>query len=231
MAQVKWTNTFSPRLMLDAGWSLSDITWNVDYRPGIKQERGTPQWFAMASRQDRSTGALSVAGAPGTLTLGVRQVLASSATYVTGSHSLKFGGLWSGGPLRTIVDANGDLIQQYRNGVPESVVVYNTPFDTRTDTNHDDGLFAQDTWRKGNVTMNLGVRFDYFAASVPAQSAPAGRFVPARQFNKIVSPTFTWWRMPSTLGTWSLLPTASSCWSEMMSMLFQRMYCLDAGGA
>ena len=57
VAQAKWTGTLSPRFMVDAGWSLSDITWNVDYRPGIQQERGTPTWYSMASHQDRTTGA------------------------------------------------------------------------------------------------------------------------------------------------------------------------------
>ncbi len=136
VAQAKWTSTVSPRFMVDAGWSLSDITWNVDYRPGIQQERGTPLWYSMASHQDRTTGALWVAGAPGTLTLGKRHVAASSATYVTGSHSLKTGVQWS---------------------------------------------FGQ---RKNER------RYDYFNTTSPAQSSPAGRFVPARQFGAVPIPTF-----------------------------------------
>ena len=190
MAQIKWTSTVSPKLMLETGWGFNAIRFITAYQDGIRKVRGTADWFRVVGHRDLGLNTFTVAGTPETNTLTHRNSVYGSATYVTGSHSFKFGGLWSGGPLRSIVDANGDLIQQYRNGVPESVVVYNTPFDTRTDTNHDDGLFAQDTWRKGNVTMNLGVRFDYFAASVPAQSAPAGRFVPARQFDKIVSPTF-----------------------------------------
>ena len=47
VAQAKWTSTLSPKLMVDAGWSLSDITWNVDYRPGVQQERGTPRGLRM----------------------------------------------------------------------------------------------------------------------------------------------------------------------------------------
>jgi hypothetical protein len=190
VAQVKWTNTVSPRLMVDAGWSLSDITWNVDYRPGVKQERGTPQWFAMASRQDRSTGALSVAGAPGTLTLGVRQVAATSATYVTGSHSVKTGVQWSYGARRNERYANADLTQRYINGVPDSVLIYNTPNASTNPLKADLGVYIQDSWTIGRMTVTPGLRYDYFNTTSPAQSSQAGRFVPARNFAAVSIPTF-----------------------------------------
>ncbi len=190
VGQAKWTSTVSPRLLVDAGWSLSDITWNVDYRPGIKQERGTPDWLRMASHQDRTTGALWVAGAPGTLTLGVRQVLASSATYVTGSHSFKTGVQWSYGARRNERYANADLTQRYLNGVPDSVLVYNTPNASTNPLKADLGLYVQDSWTMRQLTITPGLRYDYFNTTSPAQSSPAGRFVPARQFAAVPIPTF-----------------------------------------
>jgi hypothetical protein len=51
--------------------------------------------------------------------------------------------------------------------------------------NADLGIFLQDTWTMRRLTLNPGVRFDYFDTSIPAQSVPAGRFVPARQFDAI----------------------------------------------
>ena len=190
MAQMKWTGTISPRLLLESGWGFNAIRFITAYQDGIRKERGTPDWFRVVARRDLGLNTLTTAGTPETNTLTHRNAVYGSGTYVTGSHSLKFGGQMSGGPLRLIVDANGDLVQQYRNGVPESVVVYNTPYDTQVDTDHDDGVYAQDTWRKGNLTTNLGIRYDYFASSIPEQRAPAGRFVPARQFAKVSSPTF-----------------------------------------
>jgi len=190
VAQVKWTSTVSPRFMVDAGWSLSDITWNVDYRPGIQQERGTPSWYSMASHQERSSGALWVAGAPGTLTLGKRQVLASSATYVTGSHSFKTGVQWSYGARQNERYANADLTQRYLNGVPDSVMLYNTPNVSTNPLKADLGVYAQDSWTMGHLTINPGLRYDYFNTTSPAQSSPAGRFVPARQFAAVPIQTF-----------------------------------------
>ena len=190
VAQAKWTSTMSPRLLVEAGWSLSDITWNVDYRPGVEQERGTPAWFTNASHQDRSTGALWVAGAPATLTLGVRQVIASSATYVTGSHSFKTGVQWSYGARRNERLANADLTQRYINGVPDSVLLYNTPNTSTNPLKADLGLYVQDAWTFSHLTITPGLRYDYFNTTSPAQSSPAGRFVPARQFAAVAIPTF-----------------------------------------
>ena len=190
VAQAKWTSTVSPRLLVDAGWSLSDITWNVDYRPGVAQERGTPAWYSNASHQDRSTGALWVAGAPATLTLGVRQVIASSATYVTGSHSFKTGVQWSYGARRNERLANADLTQRYINGVPDTVLLYNTPNTSTNPLEADLGLYVQDAWTIRRLTITPGLRYDYFNTTSPAQSSPAGRFVPARQFAAVAIPTF-----------------------------------------
>ena len=190
VAQLKWTGTVSPRLLLEGGWGLSAIRFDLAYQDGIAAQRGTPEWFSRVARRDLGLNTLKVAGVPYTNNINHRNTFHGTATYVTGSHAFKFGGQQSSGPLQTISDSNGDLVQQYRNGRPESVVVYNTPYDTTANTDADGGVFAQDTWRRGNVTMNLGVRYDFFSSSIPEQRAPAGRFVPERSFAKIVSPTF-----------------------------------------
>ena len=82
-------------------------------------------------------------------------------------------------------DINGDLSQQYRNGVPFAVTIFNTPSTTQADVNADLGVFVQDTWTIRRLTLNPGVRCDYFNSSMPEQTAPAGRFVPARTFDAI----------------------------------------------
>src|SRR5258706_8882156 len=45
-------------------------------------------------------------------------------------------------------------------------------------------IFAQDQWRIKRVTLNLGVRFDWFQGSDPAQTVPAQPQygLPARSF-------------------------------------------------
>src|SRR5439155_25518723 len=52
-------------------------------------------------------------------------------------------------------------------------------------------LFAQDQWTIKDVTLNLGLRYDHLNGSSPANSLPAGRWVPARTFDA-VSNTPNW---------------------------------------
>ncbi len=59
----------------------------------------------------------------------IRYVAMGAASYVTGVHNLKTGVQYSWGTYRLRYDTNGDLIQQYRSGVPDSVIVRNYPVD------------------------------------------------------------------------------------------------------
>jgi hypothetical protein len=47
------------------------------------------------------------------------------------------------------------------------------------------GVFLQDSWTLNHLTLNPGIRFEAIRGSVPAQDAPAGRFVPVRHFDAI----------------------------------------------
>ena len=52
--------------------------------------------------------------------------------------------------------------------------------------NADFGIYVQDSWRLTNrLTIARGIRFEYLNASIEARTAPAGRFVPARQFPEV----------------------------------------------
>ena len=46
------------------------------------------------------------------------------------------------------------------------------------------GIYAQDQWAISRLTLNLGVRYDYFSGYVPAQHVDAtpNGWVPARDF-------------------------------------------------
>jgi outer membrane receptor for Fe3+-dicitrate len=56
---------------------------------------------------------------------------------------------------------------------------------SRNSVNADLGIYAQDSWTLGRLTVNAGVRFEHFNASIEATSSPAGRFLPARSFPEV----------------------------------------------
>ena len=187
-AALKWTSLTS-RLMLEAGWGASVQSRNTGtYQPGVRQVRGTPDWFANGSRLDLVTGVRRTASAGESNTIEQLFTWVASSTYVTGSHNIKVGTQWRYGVNNVSTGGNADLVQRYRNGVPDSVQVWNAPTYVREGLlrlNADLGLYAQDSWRFRRLTINPGVRFYYLNESVDAGVAPAGRFVPARQFAAI----------------------------------------------
>jgi len=181
-SQVKWTSTVSNKLLVDVGYA-SNVNITVQkMQDGIEQERGTTAWYAGAARFDRDLGTSWSATNNIPTFVPVKNLFQASASYVTGSHAVKFGMQLQHGWLETRQDAQADLEQDYRTGVPDSVVVRNTPFLYRDTMNYDLGVYIQDSWTYRHLTLNGGIRVEKLKAENTALTSPAGRFVPARSF-------------------------------------------------
>jgi carboxypeptidase family protein len=191
--QAKWTSTVSNRLMMDAGFSSNLEYYTNEYRPGVAKLRGTADWFASASRSELDLGGRKTAATVQLAHNPARYNVQASATYVTGTHSIKMGFQRTWGTFTHSYDANGDLTQQYRSNstgipysVPNSVVIRNTPLTNFGERlNYDLGLFAQDSWTMRRLTLNMGLRWEALNAQVLEGQSPAGRFVPERHFAAI----------------------------------------------
>ena len=179
---VKWTSMVTNKLLLEAGWGATVNAINFIYQPGVRKPRGTADWFASGSRQDIVLNTRTTAAVPEQHDYPYLYMLVSSASYVTGSHSFKTGVQWRYGPYWRDFDANADLVQRYRSGIPDSVIVYNTPTHSREHLNADLGFYAQDSWKIRRLTLNPGIRFEYFSVSIEPKSIEPGRFVGFRQF-------------------------------------------------
>ena len=182
--QVKLTSTVSPKILLEGGFGASVNDISMIYQPGIGKVRGTPEWFATASRQDITLATRTVAGTPENYTYPPVYQWAGSASYVTGSNTLKAGAQWRYGPYRVNTNVNADLVQRYRSGAPDSVIVYNTPQRSREQLNADLGVYVQDSWTLKRLTVNPGVRFNYFKVSINEMAVEGGRFVEFRSYGE-----------------------------------------------
>jgi hypothetical protein len=192
---TKWTSTVTNRLLAEAGFQY----WGYDNtiavpQPGVLQERGTPEWYANASRMDVATGFVTRARQQDCCfrLIDPAYVATGSMSYVTGSHALKAGIQSKRGHHKLITqESNGALQQRYRSGVPDSVVVSAAPSYTDSVVNFDGGVFAQDQWTVKRLSVNAGLRVEHFRAGVGASSSPAGRFVPARSVDAFTVFDFT----------------------------------------
>jgi hypothetical protein len=181
----------SNRLLIEGGYSNNTEDYTNEYQPGLSQPRGSQAWYAGASRRDLDLIATTRAPlAASTSTQSpLRYNIQASASYVTGSHNTKVGFQRTWGHFGHTRDINADLNQQYRSAgtgipftVPDSVLVYNTPYIQEEDLNYDIGIYGQDQWTLKRLTINAGLRWEAVNAQVPEQTSPAGRFVDARQF-------------------------------------------------
>lgn len=180
--QVKYTSTISNKLLFDAGYGSNVNITVQNMQAGIEQERGSQGWYANAARFDRDLSTAWAATNNIPTFVPTKYLFQTSASYVTGSHAVKVGMQVQHGWFETRQDANADLEQDYRTGVPDSVVIRNTPFRFRDTMNYDLGVYVQDAWTFKRLTLNGGLRFEKLTAENTALTSPAGRFVPERSF-------------------------------------------------
>jgi hypothetical protein len=191
---IKWTSTFSSRLLFEGGYSTSYQHWTGGNQPGRSMTRGTPEWYAFAQRTDTALninpdcsytfGCTSWMSVQDQRTEATRRVYQASLSYVTGTHNMRIGFQDSTGPSDIYTTRNGDLIEQYSNNKPSTVQVYNTPTISKAYVNYDLGLYAQDAWTLKRLTLSPGLRMLWFNSSMKEASMEAGRFAPARFFNE-----------------------------------------------
>ena len=180
--QANWNSPVTSKLLLEGGISYTANRWPYP-SPG-DEKRG----FAAASKQDISitdstTG--FVYNAKPYYTNQEDEPAAAQRfimSYVTGSHTLK-----TGIQLQQLRETSPrpnspqqDIRYTFLGVVPNRVTQFAPAL--ATDKVFDWGFFVQDRWTVERLTLNYGVRFEGLKGSVPAQHAPAGRFVPARDF-------------------------------------------------
>jgi hypothetical protein len=182
---IKWTSAVSPKLVFDAGYGTSVNAYTEKFQSGIKRDRYSPSWYTNVARQDITLATTTGASTPETGTYNFRYMLISTMSYVTGSNTLRAGMQWHIGQTWNTADTNGDLTERFRNGVPDSVIVYNTPTRLYNLMGADLGLYVQDSWTLNRLTINPGLRWEYFNSSDQAKAVEAGRFVPGRSFDEI----------------------------------------------
>src|SRR5439155_6163899 len=68
---------------------------------------------------------------------------------------------------------------------PVSVLAYNTTQWSQEKIKYDLGVYVQDSWTRDRLTINPGLRMEFFNSYIPVEGSPAGRFVPGRQYGPI----------------------------------------------
>ena len=177
LPQVTWVYTRTNRLLIEAGGQYLSQKINSTPTDGVlntdigvfEQSTGITYGRSVAPL----TG-LQAYGGPNQSSHGLARVAVS---YVTGSHSAKFGMSFLSG----IYDIFGSYpgvpySYQFRNQAPVLLRQYAAPHYSKSRVGANVGIYAQDQWTLNRVTLNLGVRYNSLNAFNPEQTRPAGAF-------------------------------------------------------
>lgn len=176
--QTTWNSPVTSRLLLEAG-----ATWMVSH-----SDRWLPPGTTMdtVSITDQALGfAYNAMATYAFRGYTHRNSQRASASYVTGSHSFKVGFQIEEGFRYAYTGVTGGNVNyRFNNRIPNQITQYATPYDTLDKMKADLGIYAQDQWTINRLTLNLGLRYEYFNGYVPAQEVPAtpSGWIPARTF-------------------------------------------------
>ncbi len=203
IGNMKLTAPVTSKWLVEAGWSFAEFYWRGGSPSGTPAGTAhdfpfTPEWYATAPTTDTALNRnfpdkciYALLPAPNGCTgwnatreqrqESVHNEAKFMASYVTGSHNLKFGIENDWGPGRQRKNTrNGHLQQRYVNNQPTTVEVFNNPVIQPAYVAYDVGIFVQDSWTLKRLTINPGIRVQWVETGMYESSMAAGRFAPAR---------------------------------------------------
>ena len=187
-AQTSWKYTATNKMLIEAGVSSTFGNWQTRRQPGVPDDAISvfEQDTGLVYRSDFTYGNH----------LNSPVLTRITTSYVTGAHAAKFGFNINRGRRIDTMELGQQMRYRVntRGGQPNRIVQYASPWVVESWMNADLGLFAQDQWNFRRTTLNIGIRYDYFNGSVPAQdeaklldrfALPDPVFVPVRTFDPV----------------------------------------------
>ena len=174
IVQANWTMPATNRLLVDAGFTVYQVTSAEYSRQDEATEIAIVEQSNNLNYRSRARGSFANPGHNwnGRFAL----------SYITGSHSLKVGwqGAWfyRNNNFRGAID---DLSYRFLNGVPNRVTYNATPWETKVDV-APQGFYAQDQWTVDKLTITGGLRFDWLTNGYRDIDLPAATYMVARSF-------------------------------------------------
>ena len=205
LESLGWAATPTSRLLFEA-----KVQNRLERYTASRPPDGDPS-LLMVPITEQSTGLLYHGGGDGYVaqpttqpyqsTLGTMTGVLASASYVTGAHALKVGfSDYFGWRDSTVPDNATSTSYRFNLGVPNLIYEDATPLEHIEKQKADLSIYAQDKWTHAKLTMNLGVRFDYYADYFPAQYLGPGRLVPNRNITFPETPLADWKNVTPRLG-------------------------------
>ncbi|MES1254042.1 MAG: carboxypeptidase regulatory-like domain-containing protein [Acidobacteriota bacterium] len=192
---LTWSSPLTGRLLVEAGVANHGEGWHfanagdLDLNMiGVMEQSTGFSYRNFVGNPNVSANPFSIASYRQNL-----NNLRGSVSYITGSHAFKVGMMdgWGSNDRYTTANNYG-LWYRFNNGLPNQLTMYATPYPQATYLNADLGVYAQDRWTINRLTLNLGVRFDYFNLGYQALHLGPGPLVPTRNLDLPDGPLMSW---------------------------------------
>jgi hypothetical protein len=178
---TKWTRTHTNKLLFEAGFGIYNQEYTELYQPSVTGD-DRKVWDVEAIRNsrvynvvDQSNNRQANAWNSPADHFSVLRTFMGAASYVAGSHSFRGGVTLSNGDWRLLTMWTGDMQPiNYNAGRPVSAQL-RLPSDRNNGIDRDLGIYAQDRWSLGRVTLNLGIRYDQFIGETRESSVLPSR--------------------------------------------------------
>ena len=185
---TKWTRTHTNNLLLEGGFGLYNQEYTELYQPSVVGHdrkvfdidaiRAATVYNVLDQSNNRQANAWNAPADHWS----VLRTFMGAANYVAGSHSLRGGLTWSTGDWRLLRMWTGDVQPiTYNAGRPVSVTL-RLPNDRKNGIERDLGIYLQDRWTLGRISLNLGVRYDQFIGETRPSTILANRNSPEATF-------------------------------------------------
>ena len=174
MSTTRWTAPLRNRLLVEATFSYQRADLNAD----DFEENGVGRLPLLDVASGLFTGTSLVQNS---VTQDHRRLGNVSASYVTRSHNFKGGFQYENNLRYFSWQNNGDILEALVfNGFPIGVLVadYSGGAEDLRKQNCECGFYAQDAWTMDRLTVNIGVRYDWFNNTLAGGVRPAGFFLP-----------------------------------------------------
>ncbi len=173
IGEIKWSSPISNKLLAEAAMFTLPVNYTLGFEPDAAPDaiatfdRIQSVISGVSPRMDTNTARMFT--------------YAANVSYVTAAHNVKVGTQIRTGWSQELFTIRGDILQITANGKADSVRLVNTPSGHKEE-GVNSAIYAQDSWHIGRFTLNPGIRYERFVMSIPAQGAPAGTWIGARQF-------------------------------------------------
>ena len=186
---VQWTAPVNSRLLLEANvLNLKRVVTRANPNPYFVTG-GVP----LIPVQEQSTGLRYRGTATARISSNDLLYGRAVASYVTGAHAFKAGFVYGRIPVDDYTfTLDAPIEYRFRNGVPNRITLWATPFRRKTDLDADHGLFVQDRWTRGRMTLSGGLRYSFDRIKYPETVMEPSVWTPNRNFVTPEADGATW---------------------------------------